>query len=69
MIGRMTRRKGVADVNEIQKELDAAFRMLMRIPVTGDAVEWMAAAKASLRKAYHMEQEREDSGKEAAKGP
>lgn len=39
-------------MDEILKELDAAYRALSSIPVTGDAVDAMAVARAHLRKAY-----------------
>ena len=41
-------------MNELQKELDKVYQMLVNIPVTGDAVEWMAAAKVGLRTAFQM---------------
>lgn len=41
-------------MNEVQKALDAAFRALSVIPVTGDGVELMATARASLRAAYRL---------------
>lgn len=41
-------------MNQVQKELEAAWKLLVNIQVAGDAVEWMAAAKASLRRAYQM---------------
>lgn len=42
------------NLNEVQRELDKVYKLLMNIPVTGDAVEYMAAAKEGLRKAYQM---------------
>lgn len=41
-------------MNEVQKAVDAAFRALDVIPVSGSAVELMAAARASLRAAYKL---------------
>ena len=41
-------------MNEVQRELDKVYKLLMNIPVTGDAVEYMAAAKEGLRKDYQM---------------
>lgn len=41
-------------MNEVQKELDRAFRLLSGIAVSGDGVELMAAARESLRKAYKL---------------
>lgn len=39
-------------MNEILKELDSVFKMISTIPVSGDSVEVMAAAKNELRKVY-----------------
>lgn len=41
-------------MNEVQKALDAAFKALDVIPVSGAGVELMATARASLRAAYRM---------------
>lgn len=41
-------------MTDLQKELDRAFRLLSSIPVAGDGVEMMAAAKERLRKAYQL---------------
>ena len=49
----MTGRR-LKNLNEVQRELDKVYKLLMNIPVTGDAVEYMAAAKEGLRKAYQM---------------
>lgn len=37
-------------MNDILKELDSVFRMISVIPVTGDAVDMMAAARSKLRR-------------------
>lgn len=37
---------------EAKKLLDEAFAILSAIPVSGDSVELMAAAKAKLKRAY-----------------
>lgn len=39
-------------MDEVKKELDEIYRMISSIPVQGEAVELMAAARAKLRKAY-----------------
>lgn len=41
-------------MNEVQKALDAAFKALDTIPVSGAGVELMAAARANLRLAYKL---------------
>lgn len=41
-------------MNETQKEIDQAFRLLSAISVAGGAVEAMAAAKEHLRRAYAL---------------
>ncbi len=41
-------------MNDLQKALDQAFRVLSAIPVSGDNVELMAMARESLRTAYHL---------------
>lgn len=37
-------------MEELVKELDIAYRMISNIPVTGDAVDMLALARAKLRK-------------------
>lgn len=37
-------------MDEMVKELEFAYKMISSIPVSGDAVDIMAAAKAKLRK-------------------
>ena len=39
-------------MEEIMKELEAAFKATSIIPVTGDAVDALAVVRANLRKAY-----------------
>lgn len=41
-------------MNEIQRALDATFRAVSAIPVSGDGVELMATARASLRAAFRL---------------
>lgn len=41
-------------MNEVQKNINEAFEYMRAIPVTGDAVELMAAAKDALRRAYKL---------------
>lgn len=41
-------------MNEVQRAVDAAFRALDVIPVSGAGVELMATARASLRAAYNL---------------
>lgn len=51
---------------EVKKQLEEAFQILSTIPVSGDHVEGMAAAKAKLRAAYllveHENKEEADDG-------
>lgn len=39
-------------MNEILKDLESAFDMISKIPVSGNSVEIMAAAKNTLRRVY-----------------
>ena len=39
-------------MREVLKELEEAFRLISEIPVSGDSVDVMAAARAKLRRAY-----------------
>lgn len=39
-------------MDEIMKELDAIYKTVSSIPVTGDAVDAMAVVRAKLRKIY-----------------
>jgi hypothetical protein len=36
-------------MKELMEELDAAYRMMSSVPVTGDAIDLIAAARAKLR--------------------
>lgn len=38
----------------VQKELENAMRILSAIPVSGDSVDFMAAARQRLRKAIEL---------------
>lgn len=50
-------------MNEIQKELDQAYRLLATLPVRGDNVEIMASIRQQLRRAYALA-EAKDKGDE-----
>ena len=39
-------------MNSVKKHLDNAFFWLNKIPVTGEAVDYMAMARQELRKAF-----------------
>lgn len=39
-------------MDEILKEIDAAFQLISSIPVTNDSVDKMAVARSKLRNAY-----------------
>ena len=41
-------------MSELQKELNEAYAALAAIPVSGDHVEVMAAAREHLRRAYKL---------------
>ncbi len=43
-----------SDMNDLQKELDAVWNLLAGIPVRGDAVDIMAAARVGIRRAYKL---------------
>ena len=51
-------------MTELQKEIDMAFACLSAIPVNGDNVEIMAAAREHLREAFQLAQpvKEEDNG-------
>lgn len=49
-------------MNELQKELDAVWNLLAGIPVKGDAVDIMAAARGGLRRAFKLA-EKNDTNK------
>ena len=46
-------------MNELQKELEAAWKLLSEIPVKGDAVDVLAAARGAMRRAYKLAEEEE----------
>lgn len=48
-------------MNELQKTINKAFDLISAIPVSGDGVEVMAAAKDALRQAYKMAEKERDS--------
>lgn len=50
-------------MDNILKDLDAVFRLISSIPVTGEAVDVMATARNTLRKVY-AELENKDKGAE-----
>ena len=41
-------------MNDIQKEINEAYRMVSAIPVSGDAVDVMAGARIHLKEAYKL---------------
>lgn len=41
-------------MNELQKELNGALRLISALSVSGDAVEIVAAAKQKLRRALEL---------------
>ena len=47
-------------MSELQKELEAVWKLLAAIPVQGDAVDILAAARGGLRRAYKMAEEEEE---------
>lgn len=47
----------------ILKEIDSIFKMISSVPVTGDAIDVMAAARAKLRR-IHGELQKMDEKKE-----
>ena len=53
-------------MTKLQWALDAAFKALDAIPVSGAGVELMAAARANLRLAYKMAGEEDGQETEAA---
>lgn len=49
-------------MNELQKELDTVWKLLAAIPVQGDAVDLMAAARGGLRRAYQLAEKEDENG-------
>ena len=41
-------------MSELQKELEAVWKLLAVIPVQGDAVDILAAARGGLRRAFKL---------------
>ena len=41
-------------MSELQKELEAVWKLLAAIPVQGDAVDVLAAARGGIRRAYKL---------------
>lgn len=39
-------------MDEVKKDLDETYRLISSIPVRGESVDLMAAARAKLRKVY-----------------
>lgn len=50
-------------MKETMQHLDEAYRLLSKIPVSGEAVDLLAMARQELRTAYKLLQEQ--AGKEA----
>lgn len=42
------------DNDKVKQLMDSAYKLLSTVPVTGDAVERMAAARQQLRQAYQL---------------
>ena len=42
------------DNEKVKRLMDSAYKLLSTVPVTGDAVERMAAARQQLRQAYQL---------------
>jgi hypothetical protein len=51
------------DKKELLNEINSAFIMISRIPVTGDSVDAMAVARAKLRKVYEAIEQMEEEQK------
>lgn len=49
-------------MKELMNEINEAFIMISRIPVTGDAVDAMAVARAKLRKVHEELSRIEEAG-------
>ena len=50
----------------VKKHLESVFNLVSSIPVKGDAVDVMAAARANLRAAYHLLDKQPDTEEEEA---
>ena len=49
-------------MTKLQEELGLAFKIISAIPVSGDGVEAMAAAREHLRNAFKLAEKEEDNG-------
>ena len=49
---------------ELMSEIDMAFRMISSIPVSGDAVDAMSAARSKLRNVYSKLEKLEEKTEE-----
>ena len=49
-------------MTKMQEELGLAFKLLSAIPVSGEGVEAMAAAREHLRNAFKLAEKEEDNG-------
>lgn len=52
-------------MKEVKRHLEEAFQLLSSISVKGDAVDVMAAARANLRTAYRLLDEKEPESEKA----
>lgn len=55
-------------MTELQKEINQAFKLVSAVPVSGDRVDVMAAARESLRRAYQLAAPPDDEEKEDTDG-
>lgn len=46
-------------MEELKKEMDAAYRLISAIPVSGDMIEVMSEARRHLRAAYKIAEDME----------
>lgn len=57
-------------MDELLKEIDGAFRLMSSVPVTGDAIDTIAAARAKLRHVFNelqrMDEEQSKDGEKSA---
>ena len=49
-------------MNKLQKELDEIFKLISTVPVAGEHVEVMGAARERLRRAYKLAATEEKEG-------
>lgn len=54
-------------MNEIQKKISEAHRMISMISVSGDAVDVMAGARLSLKEAFELAEKLDKEEKKEAK--